>query len=336
MVNDLSLQKRFIDRIGSRLDKFTQKRPDLWNFAHSCEDGTKVKKRAFIGETDGRMHVYCHHCGYSSPFQAFLKQEDSTLYSEFLIQKFKPETEFKIGATTFAKVEPAPVPVIVKPKVELLPIEASEVGLEYVLSRGIPRLHFDRIFFADDFPKWAASISDAHANLRGGPRIVFPYYDKENQVFGYNCRAMNSQDKPKYIKIKLNKEKELVYGLWRVKSTGPLLLVEGNIDSLFLPNAAGVGGVPPPTMDIIRENVDRLVYVPDNDFARNREVNKAVRKLVDAGVTISFLPEISNCKDINDIILSGEMTPRTLYDHILSNAKRGLSAKLELTIRCKL
>jgi hypothetical protein len=103
-------------------------------------------------------------------------------------------------------------------------------------------------------------------------------------------------------------------------------VVEGPIDSLFLPNAVAVSGASFDT-PTIRKLLTNATIVMDNE-PRNKEIVKQLDKYINVGYTVCMFPETSQEKDINDMVLSGK-TPDEILQIINTNTFQGIEAKLK-------
>ena len=100
-------------------------------------------------------------------------------------------------------------------------------------------------------------------------------------------------------------------------------MVEGPIDSLFLPNGIAVSGSDFAKLD--REIMkSKCVLIFDNE-PRNQEVVKQMKKMIDADYNICIWPDMTKEKDINDMILVGK-TSSEIVKMINSNTFSGLKA----------
>ena len=67
------------------------------------------------------------------------------------------------------------------------------------------------------------------------PRLIIPFYDTTGKIFAFQGRAFG-KEQPKYLTIKLDENKQKVYGLDKVSFQKPIYITEGLIDSLFIDN----------------------------------------------------------------------------------------------------
>ena len=147
-------------------------------------------------------------------------------------------------------------------------------------------------------------------------------------MIGAQGRYLGTSKKAiRYITIKTKKESRLWYGLERIKDE-PIYVVEGPLDSLFLPNGVATLG-----MDDSMELPDtfdgkRVVFVIDNQ-PRNKDVVNNIQGLIDNKFNVVIWPKVVKEKDINDIILSGK-TSEQVVALLNANTYTGLQAQLKL------
>ena len=99
-------------------------------------------------------------------------------------------------------------------------------------------------------------------------------------------------------------------------------MVEGPIDSLFLPNCLAMAG-----SDMAKNkylNTDMIICL-DNE-PRNAEIISKYSKFIDRGFKIVIWPDNVRSKDINDMILDN-LNPHQI---IKENIFQGLQAKIKL------
>lgn len=104
-------------------------------------------------------------------------------------------------------------------------------------------------------------------------------------------------------------------------------MVEGPIDSLFLPNAiAAIGSDLRTTLANLEDGIlegCKTVLVFDNE-PRNEEILKLMSKAIEENYSICIWPENVEEKDINDMVLVG----KKVFPIIERNTFSGLQAKL--------
>lgn len=149
------------------------------------------------------------------------------------------------------ELEPTIEPTVEQPKLSMavcsspintLPLDHPAVV--YIKSRKIPERIWSELEYTDNFKDWLLSITDKYANrpMPKDKRIILTLKDKKGKVFGVQARSINPLSKLRYITIKFDDNMPKIFGLDRLNTALPYLIVEGPIDSLFLPNAIAICG----------------------------------------------------------------------------------------------
>ena len=109
--------------------------------------------------------------------------------------------------------------------------------LQYVIDRKIPKAYHDKLFLCNKFMAYVNKIKpNTFGHTKGEhPRLIIPFYDIDGKVFAFQGRAFG-KEQPKYLTIKLDENKQKVYGLDTVNLQEHIHIVEGPIDSMFLKN----------------------------------------------------------------------------------------------------
>lgn len=317
---------------NSQIRNFKKIDEYLWRFScFYCGDSktNKLKARGFIVKNNGKLFYKCHNCGISKSFSFMLKDLDPNLYKEYRMEKYKsnpsnntksisviPETKKEVNC-----IENIPDALCIKDLPKDHPV------IKYVESRRIPKDHYKHIFLVGKFKEFANKLKPFCIKNTNSdhPRLVIPFYDKNGKIFAFQGRAFGSE-KPKYLTIKLDESAEKLYGLDRVDLNKPILVTEGPIDSLFLPNALAVAGGAINSKTLL-DHKDNVTVVMDNE-PRNPQITKQVEKCIELGYNVCLFPESIKEKDINDMIKSG-MTQDQILKIINDNTFNGLKAKLK-------
>ncbi len=330
----LFIDAKYASMLSTRLRNFKQKKDYLWNFSCPiCGDSSKnkTKARGYIYRAKSDLFVKCHNCGYGSNLGNLIKQIDTHLYDEYVIERYKSGAVRYNSHKDISAVIPEEKQVTELLEDEVLSklqrldlLDETHPAVQYCVERKIPRDKFDLIYFCKKFKKWSNSIKFKFTNEENdAPRLVFPFFTSEGKVFAYSGRAFGKEE-PKYITIKLDENREKIYGLDRVNYAEKIFVVEGQIDSLFLPNCIAVSGASFDLLDIqkIKSN---CVFVMDNE-PRNKDIVKQLEKYIKSGYTVCMFPETVEQKDINDMILYGGMSVNEILDIINKNSYTGLNA----------
>ena len=295
---------KFINLLSTRLDKFKQKTDYLFNFrCPHCGDSTKNKSKArgYMYRVKNDMFFKCHNCGMGQSLGNFIKFLDSKLYSEYLLERYKGS----------APATPKPLKQFdFKPKFEQTNIleglkKISELDLkhparQYVEKRLIPPQYYDILYYCNKFHTYANKIKpDTFPLQYDHPRLVIPFYDVSGNLFAFQGRAFG-KEQPKYITIKLDENKQKIYGLERINYQQEIFVVEGPIDSLFIDNSIAAAGA---DLKSLRTDINNVTYIFDNE-PRNKEIVKRMYEAVERDYKIVIWPDTITQKDINEIIQS--------------------------------
>lgn len=343
---DSALIQKYIYQVGGLVEGFKQVKRNLFNCrCPVCGDSAKdkTKKRFYFYEKQGTHLVACHNCGVSTTFVSFLKNNYPELYKEFVMDgiKMTPQERKQLDEDHHEEVitkRPVFKKVTVdKPEdktpqidrrlgVPLTELETGHHARRAMESRMIPGRKLSEMTYTSNFKKVAEYINPDDPETtqrlrRDDERIVIPFYDDNGDLYAVQGRALQSWQKPKYITIKVDDANGKIYNEYNVNPTLPVLVVEGPIDSMFLPNAVA-------TCDANLLKADGDIYIFDNQ-PRNVDLIKYVTKAVDAGKKVCFWPHTIKEKDINDMVLSGHKRSDILKT-IMTNSYSGLRAKQQL------
>ena len=334
----LYIDAKYASILGTQLRNFRQVKPYTWNFSCPvCGDSSskKNKARGYILNFKGGLTYKCHNCGLSCNFGNLLKRVDSRLYDEYVLERYKENaskyTDHKDVGALLPK-ETAVVPVEWEDEVlssikRLDRLDRNHPAVQYALDRKIPEKFLSLLYFAPKFkkfvntfqPKFKEPIVDDH------PRMIIPYFNKHGKCFAIGARAYGDEQ-PKYYTIKVNEEVEKIYGLDRIDYGRRIYVVEGPIDSMFLPNAIAVSGASFDT-PTIRQLLTNATIVMDNE-PRNKDIVKQLGKYIDLGYSVVMYPDTIEEKDINDMVKSGK-SPDEILNIINTNTFSGMEAKLK-------
>ena len=89
------IDRSFLLQVSPKLQRFTKKKDDLYNFrCPICGDSqkNKTKSRGYIFRKKNDYFYMCHNCGISTTFYNFLKQVDPNLLREYQLERYKNGT----------------------------------------------------------------------------------------------------------------------------------------------------------------------------------------------------------------------------------------------------
>jgi len=210
------IDQKYLLLISSQLKLFKKKNDGLYNFrCPYCGDSQKsqTKARGFMFRKENTMIYKCHNCGVGASFKNFLKQVDSKIHNEYILERYKKK-EFEPDMNQFKQtrflVKDSPLKSLIK----VSTLEHTHPVKKFVDGRHIPSHTHHELFYAPKFYEWVNSlVPNKFPNLDGDhPRLVIPFFDEQNKMFAFQGRAFGKEI-PKYITIILDSEKEKVYGL---------------------------------------------------------------------------------------------------------------------------
>ena len=320
---------KFINDISGRLSQFKKKTDYLFNFrCPHCGDSqkSKTKARAYLYRIKNDMFFKCHNCGQGQNLANFIKFVDPKIYEQYLLERYKksapatPKPKFDFKPTKFTSQTPIDDLKSIKDLPEDHPARL------YCDNRKIPEKYFDKLFLSDKFMTLVNEVKpNTYKITKDHPRLIIPFYDTTGKVFAFQGRAFG-KEQPKYLTIKLDENKQKVYGLDKVSFQKPIYITEGPIDSLFIDNCLAAGGA-----DLFLKNKipnENITYIFDNE-PRNKEIVKRMYKVIEQDFNVVIWPEDLQLKDVNDMIMSG-LTKLQLQDIISNNTYSKLSALTKL------
>lgn len=321
------IDKKYISLLAPKLSQFKQRGEFLWNFrCPICGDSQKdkIKARGYIYKRKEHFGFMCHNCGSTMGLQKFIRYVDPSLYNEYQLESFvQSNTTTKVDVNEF----------ITKPVFKVKAFDATPIrdlsinhpARKYLEDRKVPIEH---LFFTDDFAEFVKhTFPEVEKQLYKEPRIIIPFYDREDNILGVQGRAIGAS-KIKYITIKADDKVPKIFGWNRVDTSKIMYVVEGPIDSLYLVNCLA-------TMDAALYYAPSIVGL-DSDYVfcydnepRNKQIVSNMRKTIDMGWKICVWPSDIKEKDINEMVLAG-MHPSQIQHIIDTNTFSGLQATMKM------
>jgi len=320
---------KYIQLVSSRLVLFTRKKADLYNFrCPYCGDSQKRrnKARGYLFKVKNDFVFKCHNCGMGRTLSNFLKDQDTFLHDQYVMEKFKD------GRTGKGTTVPNPTFNFQEPKffnkieesinlAKISDLNISHPARKYLEDRGIKNL--DYFYYCPKFKSWTNSQKKIFDNLKqDSERIIIPFKDKQGKLFGYQGRSLAPTAKLRYITIMLDEEQPKIFGLDKVKEDKPIYIVEGPFDATFLENSVAMAGS---DADVGAFGWSNYIWVFDNE-PRNREIINRISKVINRADQVVIWPKNIQQKDINDMVLAG----LDVQNIIKSNIYKGLEATLKL------
>ena len=343
MAADTQLDIKYALLMSSRLPLFKVKstRPYKINFrCVICGDSQKKASLTRGWLTEGRtggLRFKCFNCnaqvGKSNSFYDFLQMQDPILFKDYVTERYMNDAKTVKTDDVPEEIKKAPVfdnsPL--KKIKKLSQLAPDHPVKQYVQSRQIPSDKHYLLYYAPKFKTWINTILPGKFDMtfpngkpkRDEPRLILPFFDENGNLFGVSARGFDP-DGLRYITIMFDESKPKIFGLSTVDWDKPYFVVEGAIDSLFLPNAIAMAGADGNMGGLSHTENATIVY--DNE-PRNAEIHKAMERLIRAGQRVCVWPSWVKEKDINAMVLDGMSDiPKIIAD----NSYKGLTASLYL------
>jgi hypothetical protein len=205
----------------------------------------------------------------------------------------------------------------------------SELSEDHIAQKFAKRRHLPTEFefhYAEKFVEWSKGNTDKFATWKGldHPRVIIPWRDRTSKIIGYSARDLSGDQDTKYYRIFVDESvKERLFGADRLDDSIDHYVLEGEIDSLMIPNAIAMSNGKLHTY--LHKNA---IYIPDCD-RRNPHIMKNVSDMIDLGLRVCLLPDSPYGKDLNELVVHGGLTSDDLLRIIQGNVVQGLSGKLK-------
>jgi hypothetical protein len=307
------LYTKYVGLLSTRLDNFKRK-GNTWNFrCPICGDSQtdKSKTRGYIYEYKGNLKYHCHNCGADMGVEQFIKEIDPGLASELALEKIR---EGRVGVAKF--IDQVPKKFEYQQAIDSLKtidkLPLSHVCRQFVAGRKIPELFYKRLYYAPVFKNWVNEIiPEKFKGTNDEARLVIPFVT-DGKMHALQGRTIDPESTAqKYIMIVTDESVPSLYGLDRANLNKRTYVLEGPIDSMFLPNAIAAGGGDFHTRLNGIDNRN-LVLVYDNE-PRSRDTVKRMQKAIRAGFAVCVWPDRIEEKDINNMILAGHTAEYIQY-----------------------
>lgn len=334
------LDEKYIALAGTRLERFHRQSRTTFAFrCPFCGDSRKAKNktRAYLFLYHGQYAFKCHNCNEGGYLRGFLKRLDAekntNLLREYQLEQFQSQRTTTPTPTLTSTPSPEDAMFRLRRRATrsvklstLKTLPPDHVAVQYILGRGLPEEALSYLHFTDQWKTWLDSLGwDYHVKDDGFPRLVLPWYAMDGTLLGAQARRIDVTGKDaRYITFKSHEDVGKIYGLERLDPHRLVYLVEGPLDSFFLPNCCAAMGS---DLQRTREHFlphHKVIYVWDNE-PRNREVVSIMEPVVKSGADVVIWPASIQEKDLNDMANAGHDVPALVRTHTYN----GLRAQLE-------
>ena len=334
--------------LSNRFDRFSSKNNTMNFRCPYCGDSRKdkTKARGFLLVKKQEYFYYCHNCHVSRTFSKFLEEQDPGMHREYVFEMVKEKASMDMSQSNTTPVDsfqskPKFKQLIGnKPFKELKKISQlayDHPAKTYILGRRIPSNTHYKIFYVENGYQWAKKWlpSKFPGEFKGrDPRIVLPLVDQHGKYFGAVARSTNPDSKQRYLKLNWDSGDDtgFLYGLDNVDPDKTVYVLEGQFDSLFIPNSVAVGSM---HWKLLEKHITpkKVTVVLDNE-PRSEFTKTAVDSAINSGYNVCIWPAHVKEKDINDMVIAG-MEPADIKQIVDTNTFSGLKAKLALSVWSK-
>ena len=324
---------KYLKFLSARLELFKQKKDHLWNWkCNVCGDSKKKKSktRAYAYVKKGTLLVMCHNCGYSTTFGKFLHDNDPEMAKQYNLEVFtekkgkrRGETvpDFRVKQSDIDKARGKKVRLIDDLLDRLDTLPGDHEAVQFVKDRKIPKKMWKELYYIDNVKNMEQLSPRARGKIYGEePRLVIPFFDRKGMLTGVHCRAMRDEH-TRYLSVKVKEDALNIYGLDRWNRKAHTYVVEGPLDSLFLPNCLAVGSADLQKVKMLVD-MNNTTFIFDNE-SRNKDVLKIQQRAINQGFSVVIWPSWLTSKDVNDMVLAGY----DVEDLVRENTFRGLDAQ---------
>ena len=172
------VDKKYINLVSARLDRFSWKKEDLANCrCPICGDSTKnkAKARGFFYKKSNNFFYRCHNCNFGCNLYNFLEQLDPTLMKQYSLERFK---NGEMGKSNYKKPkETELMPIFSKPKfkkrddllkplVRIKDLPDNHVAKQFVELRHIPKKFYDILYYCKDFHRYMKLVDPESEKIK--------------------------------------------------------------------------------------------------------------------------------------------------------------------------
>jgi len=296
-VMNTAIEKKFINMVSSSLVKFKWKKDGLATCrCFKCGDSqrNKSKTRGYFYVNKDHYYYKCHNCGFSCTVKTVLENLSPHLAKEYAFECYSSRIHGVTLQEAFIQPTERVIPSYIGTSIIDLP--KNHYARKYVIDRGIPEEKHNLLYYIDDFSKIAVKFFKTSIQE---PRLVIPFFDDSGKIIGVQGRSFDKNAKIRYITYKSPHVERLWYGLDKINALNKVYVVEGPLDSLFLPNAIAMVGSSFDIPSKIRGK--NVVFAFDNE-PRNIALHGMMQQAIDEGYKIVIWPKIDE-KDINEMCL---------------------------------
>ncbi len=210
-------------------------------------------------------------------------------------------------------------------------LDESHEAYQYLKTRKLPAVWFDRLFYSDNLNELATLFPGKYDETKFArePRIIIPIYNRLKELVGIAARAYKPSNL-RYIMLRKSDDEPLIFNIERIDLSKTVYAFEGSFDSMFVENSVAASGADFSKIESIIPK-DRTIVIFDNQ-PRNKEVIQRIDKTVNSGFPMFVWPSRKNLKkDINQNVIDNLIPAGRVKSFIDENTYSGMILKLKLT-----
>lgn len=307
------------------------------------------KRRMFLREYPSNFNIYCHNCGYSKPYEVFLKYErpaELENLKEYFFKSIGDGTAFKKKVSEIIK----------EPKTKFDEIDFKL--RKYLSYRSFPILleqehekkeKFRQLCLAEmKRRKIDESIYSEFYCVTNGPLkgyLGIPFFDKahKNLIHVQGRRMFKPKTEfderryPKYLFLKdadndIMLDKKYIWGQWSANKEQDVIVNEGTLNAGFYDNGIATCGARVSDSFIFKLKTEypKRIWAFDNIWT-DKTGRELTIKLLYSGERCFIIPKEFKAKDGNDLAM--EMgVDKIPYDFVLKNTFEGKYGLIKLSL----
>lgn len=337
-MNRVAIDRKWISIIGQQIERFHWTKDNVANCrCFICGDSqkSKTKARGYFYEYNNKYWYKCHNCGLPLPVDSIIRNYFPAQYADYKLELLDIGDSPANNAHGQQDSKPLPkrkdaIDLTNAPVECAKNIEHDHEMIQYIWQRGIPKKHWNELYYTNNFRDCIVQMTGNknYRRLPRDPRMLLFLMDQNQRIFGVQGRKISNQgNSPKYITIKFDEDAPKLYGLHRLDKSRFMVVVEGPIDSLYLPNAVALCGG-----DVghsLKPFKGRDVYVALDNEPRNYDTVQRMKRALDMGFKVTFWsvdPSLAN--DIEEIRHAYGRS--RLFKEIAYNSFSGMEGLTEL------
>lgn len=216
------------------------------------------------------------------------------------------------------------LPTLSLPTIASLPDD--HIAKQYCQKRQLPDAALSHLYFTDAWTTWLSELSWPYAMAEDhAPRLILPWFNRHGVLQGAQARRIDVTGKAgRYITLKASDDTEKLYGMDRWDKHRVTYMVEGPLDSWFLPNTLAAMSADLMCFHEKYFSSHAIVYIWDNE-PRNLDVSRHLHHAITRGFRVVIWPPHVQEKDLNDMALAGH----DILSLVSQHTYQGLRAQLE-------